>query len=200
MNKQGKSNGNTSINLLINLLPVLLLYSMVLFGFFIHQQLSCEYQFLYPTTFLATYIFFIYLTPKLLQRTNISTAIKPFVVIGFLLANTVSLYFLSSINRESEIRNYIQKNENNLKSFITQYQIYRDDKIVPVLEKDLNICSFFVHNGDYYFKLYTFLGYGYGLIYTDKSELAIPQTSPGGSPIVNWIKIDEHWYYYSYFD
>ena len=59
---------------------------------------------------------------------------------------------------------------------------------------------FFKHSDDNYFKLYTFLGYGYGLIYTDKSELAIPQTSPGGSPIVNWIKIDEHWYYYSYFD
>lgn len=200
MNKQGKSNGNTSINLLINLLPVLLLYGMVFFSFFIHQRLSCGYQLLYPIVFLSTYIYFLNQTPKLLRRTTISNSAKPFLIFGFILINTVSLYKLSSIKRESEIRNYITKNEHQLRRFISNHQNQIDHQRVSETVNGLNVCAFFPHQNNYYFKLYTLLGYGYGIIYADSSTLTKPLTSPGGSPIVNWIKIDEHWYYYSYFD
>jgi hypothetical protein len=162
--------------------------------------LTCDYQILYPIAFLATYFIFLYITPTVLQRTSISSSAKPFLVIGFILANTVILYKLSSINRESEIRNYIAKNEHQLKSVLTKYQNNPDQKGISETANGLNICAFFPHQNNYYFKLYTFLGYGYGIIYTDSSKLTKPLTSPGGSPIVKWIKIDEHWYYYSYFD
>jgi hypothetical protein len=199
MNTQGKSYGIKPTNSLIHLLPLILLYGMVFFSFFIHQQLPCDYQFLYPIVFLSIYIYFLYHTPKLLSRITIPTSTKPFLIFGFILINTVSLYNLSSNNRESEIRNYIKKNEHQLRSFISNHQNHIDLGISETATS-LNICAFFPHQNNYYFKLYTFLGYGYGIIYTDSNTLTKPATSPGGSPIVKWIKIDEHWHYYSYFD
>ena len=200
MKSQSKTNSKISPRMLLLHLPMVILYCMVLFGFYFQIQLPPNFKFFYPVSFLTIYILFIYLTPKLTHRIKVSNTLKPFAVIGFILANTTALYFLSSIKRESEIQNYIANNQDKLKSIIYLQQNPRNEQAINPILKDLNICSFFKHSEDNYLKLYTFLGYGYGLIYTDKSELAIPQTSPGGSPIVNWIKIDEHWYYYSYFD
>lgn len=200
MNTHGKNQRTNLREVLLYLLPLLFLYFLVFFSFNIHQLLTCNYQLLYPIAFLATYFIFLFITPTILQRTSFSSSAKPFLIFGFILANTVSLYKLSSINRESEIRNYITKNEHQLNSVLIKHQNNPDHKGISEIANGLNICAFFPHQNNYYFKLYTFLGYGYGIIYTDSNTLTKPVTSPGGSPIIKWIKLDEHWYYFSYFD
>jgi hypothetical protein len=200
MDRRPKTSFKISHRMLLLHLPMIILYCLVLFGFYFQIQLPPNFKFFYPVSFVTIYILFIYLTPKLIHRMKVSITLIPFATIGFVLANSTALYFLSSIKRESEIQNYIANNQDKLKSVIYLQQNPRTEQVIDPILNELNICSFFKHTEDYYFKLYYFLGYGYGLIYTDKSEMAIPKTSPGGSPIIKWIKIDEHWYYYSYFD
>ena len=64
--------------------------------------------------------------------------------------------------------------------------------------KEMNIRSFNYVNDEYHIGLYAFAGYGYRILYT-KKENVIP-SSPGGSPTENWFKINENWYYYSFWD
>lgn len=184
----------------IRLLTHLFSYIMVLFGFSIQIQLPYELKFLYPTTFITFYLTSTFLISKVIQKIHFSTSTKLLITISFVVANTACLYFLSSIKRESEIQQYISKKQSNLKSIIELHLTPGSENAIAPILKELNIRKFFQHNDDSYFSLYSFLGYGYGIIYTDKNEITKPATSPGGSPIIKWIKIDEHWYYYSYFD
>ncbi len=169
---------------------------MVLFGFFIRENIPFEDHYLFNNVFLAIFVLFLFLAPAMVRRLKM----KRFNAFGFIIVNILLLYFNSSIKRGYEASNYVEKNEKELMTLVDQFQNRGEDSILLAKTKEMNITSFALINGNYDFRLYRFLGYGYGLTYTDSLNLDAPKVTSGGCPIIKWIKVKEHWYYYSYFD
>jgi hypothetical protein len=94
----------------------------------------------------------------------------------------------------------VERNEKELLGLVEHFQNRGGDSTLLAKTNEMNITSFALINGNYDFRLYKFLGYGYGLTYTDNLNLDATKVTSGGSPIIKWIKVKEHWYYYSYFD
>lgn len=169
---------------------------MVLFGFFIREHIPFEYHYLFENVFLVIFVLFIFLAPAMVRRLKL----KYFSAFGFIVVNILLLYFNSSIKREYEITNYVERNEKELLALVNYHKQQGEDSTLLAMKNNLNITLFDFGKGNYDFRLYRFLGYGYGLTYTDSLKLNAPKVTSGGCPIIKWIKVKEHWYYYSYFD
>ena len=176
--------------------PLIILYIMVLFGFFIRENIPFEDHYLFPNVFLGIFVLFLFLAPAMVRKLKM----KRFSAFGFIVVHTLLLYFNSSIKRGYEASNYVEKNEKELLTLVDQFQNRGVDSTLHAKTKEMNITSFALINGNYDFRLYKYLGYGYGLTYTDSVNMGAPNLAPNKSPIIKWIKVKEHWYYYSYFD
>lgn len=169
---------------------------MVLFGFFIRQNIPFEEHFMFPLLFM---VFFVLFLVKVSAMTGF-LKMENFFAVGFFVVNVLLLYFNSSIKRGYEATNYVEKNEKELLTLVDQFQNRGVDSTLLAKTKEMNITSFALINGNYDFRLYKYLGYGYGLTYTDSVIMGVPNLAPNKSPIIKWIKVKDHWYYYSYFD
>lgn len=176
--------------------PLIILYIMVLFGFFIRENIPFEDHYLFPNVFLGFFVLFLFLAPAMVRRLKM----KRFSAFGFIIVNILLLYFNSSIKRGYEASNYVEKNEKELLTLVDQFQNRGVDSTLLAKTKEMNITSFALINGNYDFRLYKYLGYGYGLTFTDSVIMGVPNLAPNKSPIIKWIKVKDHWYYYSYFD
>ncbi|MBK9638149.1 MAG: hypothetical protein IPO63_10160 [Bacteroidetes bacterium] len=185
-----------SLKTLLIFSPLLILYIMVLFGFSLRQNIPFEYHYLFPIVFLLFFVLFLLLAPAMGRRLKM----KPFYTFGFIVVNVLVLYFNSSIKREYEVTSFVEENEKELLNFVQYFQKNGEDSTLLTNMENMSISSMEYGKGNYHFSLYYNLGYGYGLTYTDSLQLATPKVAPNGSPIIKWIKVKEHWYYYSYFD
>ena len=176
--------------------PLIILYLLVLFGFFIRENIPFQYHYLFPVLFMVIFVWF------LIRVSTMTSFLKMegFFAIGFFIVNVLLLYFNSFIKREYEIKSYLEKNEKELLILVDHFQNRGTDSILLSKTNEMNITLFDSSNGNYDFRLYKFLGYGYGLTYTDSVNLEAPKLAPNKSPIIKWIKVKAHWYYYSYFD
>jgi hypothetical protein len=120
----------------------------------------------------------------------------PFV---FVCVNVFALYALSSVNRETEVANYIAAHEKNYLEIIKAYDVNHNNSFIDSALNHVNVCGLYEKDDEYHFGLYAFSGYGYRILFTEKPDMKKP-SSIGGSPVMKWFKIKEHWYYYSYFD
>jgi hypothetical protein len=185
-----------SLKALLLFSPLIILYIMVLFGFFIRENIPFEDHFLFPWLFM---VFFVLFLVKVSAMTGF-LKMENFFAVGFFIVNVLLLYFNSSIKREYEISHYVERNEKELLAMVNHHQQHGEDSTFHAMRADMNITLVEFVKGNYDFRLYRFLGYGYGLTYTDSLNLNAPKTTSGGCPIIKWIKVKEHWYYYSYFD
>lgn len=176
--------------------PLIILYIMVLFGFFIREHIPFEYHILFPLLFMIFFVLF------LIRISTMTSFLKMegFFAVGFFIVNVLLLYFNSSVKREVEITNYVERHEKELLTMVKEHQQHGEGSTLLAMKNDLNITLFELVKGDYHFRLYKFLGYGYGLMYTDSLHLEAPKIAHNSCPIIKWIKVKEHWYYYSYFD
>ena len=196
MNTPPNHTNKFSLKTLLLFSPLIILYIMVLFGFFIRENIPFEYHFLFPVLFMVFFVLF-------LVRVSAMTGflkMENFFAVGFFIVNVLLLYFNSSIKRGYEASNYVEKNEKELLTLVEHFQNHGEDSTLLAMRKDMNITSFDFANGNYHFSLYYDKGYAYGLTYTDSLHLATPEIAYNRSPIIKWIKVKQHWYYYSYFD
>lgn len=185
---------------IVPFLPLLCLYAMVLFAFKLQTFIPLNFHDLYLLTFLLLYIAFLFSTQAMMKcifKTKKDTSLAGVI---FVLLNTVGLFYLSSIHRAGEINRYLADHEKGLTDLIHQMKQTGENEKTGALLQENNIYSVSPSSGNYYLTLYRCLGYGYGLTFTDSIEMKKPVKSPGGSPLVKWMKIKEHWYYYSFFD
>lgn len=172
---------------------------LVYFAFSIHRMLPFSVHFIYPVLVLISIgLFYYYLDLRLKNSTNfyLLNNILPIVTV---IPCILFLYKLSSCHRLAEAQHYLSSHRQELLNIIHTEQEKKDKKAIDALLSKLNISTTIDSREEYHFELYNFIGYGYRLMYTEKSMLTAP-VSPGGSPTVNWYKLEDHWYYYSYFD
>lgn len=110
------------------------------------------------------------------------------------------VYELSSFNRQQVATDYFYKHEKELDELASSMKKgYSKEKLYE-LSFSKNIAGFYSKKDKHAIRIYGFLGYGYGFLYSDSISNAQPHNSPWGSPIVYWYKMKDHWYYFSYLD
>lgn len=179
----------------INLLLVLFFWHR----FFLRLFIPNKFHFGVEILILILISIMVYLAVKVASKLS-TEWLKPFVMLGLITINIAILLFISSLNnREDEVKSFFEKNEQKLTNLVSHYQKNGDDNKFSQLEKELNI--HFTHSSTegYHFSMFRFGGYGYRLFYS-LEEKEIKPKSPGGSPTHKWFRINEHWYYYSYWD
>jgi hypothetical protein len=195
-------NRKSLIGTLSSLLTLTILYILVIFGFSLRLKIPTNLQFIMPISIFILFIVFVLLTIWTVTKLTWPIKIKHYVgyaVIVFLIGNNIILDRVSFCNRKSETQNYLLTNETKIKNLIDYYKGNGEDIKFSVMLKEMNINYFWYNDNEYHLGLYNFFGYGYRIIFTEKANLTYPH-SPGGSPTVQWFKIKDHWYYYSYWD
>jgi len=175
------------------------LYSLVLWGFPIRLPVPPAYHFLYPLMFLLLFTLQCVFAYTLMKRSRFISGYQPLSMLLFISISIFITYSISSIKRESEIRNYFAKNENALNHLAKYYIQYGDDDSVSKMKQAMKIERLWCKQDIFQAKLYTCLGYGYGVLYAEEANMERPDKL-GAIPIKNWLKLKEHWYYYSTFD
>jgi len=215
----GTKGGTTAIKV-VTLLPLrrvggllilsIALYSMVLWGFAIREKMSPEIHYLYPLTFILLFVIQVVVAYRLMKQSRILKSFQPLSILIFISVNIYLLYSISSVKRENEIGNYFLKNENSLNNIAEHFDSYGDDSRTQEMKHEMKIErirheSQLIHRsfkqlpGMINMRLYTCAGYGYGMIYTCDAEIDQPKNL-GGSPVTKWLKLKDHWFYYSIFD
>jgi len=201
MNKKG---------LLLFLLLSIILYSMVFWAFAIREQMPAEFHYFYPLIFIALFLLHNFVANRFIRSFSFLNNLHP---LGSLIFFGLNIYFLlsvSSVKREIEIRNYFSRNERSLINIVDHFDSYGDDTRTLELKQQMNLDRVFrrpeyLHNDRteslnvINMRLYTCAGYGYGILYSCDPEIHQPENL-GGSPVTNWLKLKDHWFYYSIFD
>ncbi|MBU0489267.1 MAG: hypothetical protein KKA07_01745 [Bacteroidetes bacterium] len=191
------------IGLVCSFTILITLYLLSIFGFSLRLKIPTDSQFILSWTIFALFIVFVLLSIRTTIKLTLSRKAKPYVIIAliiFLVGNNIILDRVSFCNRENEVTNYLSQNESKLLNLIGHYQKSGTDKTFYDISRDMNLESFSYINGEYHIGLYSFFGYGYRLLHTEKTDAIKNTKSPEGSPTVKWFKIKEHWYYYSFWD
>ena len=212
--------GETTANKLVALLHLrglrsliilsIVLYGMVMWGFAIREQLSPDNHYLYPLTFIFLFIILVVVAYRLMKQSGFLKSFQPLSILLFISLNIYLLYSVSSVKREKEIRNYFARNELSLTNIVDHFDSYGDDKRTQEmkdamkLERVRHSTEIFRRNkkqppGMINLRMYTCIGYAYGVLYTCDAEIDQPKNL-GGSPVTKWLKLKDHWFYYSIFD
>jgi hypothetical protein len=183
---------------------------MVIWGFAIRKQMAADIHFLYPLMFLILFVIHCVLAYRFMKRSGFIHGFQPLSILIFIVLDMYLLVSVSTIKRENEIRNYFATNEMSLYNIVDHFQSYGDDNKVNEMKREMNIER--VRNDDEMFgyenkspvlmtnvRLYTCVGYAYGFIYACNESIGMPKNLRG-SPVTNWLKLKDHWYYYSIFD
>lgn len=154
-----------------------------------------------------------FLTISIVLKFEIKKFLKPLIIISFLTIIVLLLTFFNTSSRKTEISNYFVKNESSPQIIVDYYKIHviqngekMDNNLNELMDKlSVRGCgrNFNINNVNYnkiiFLKMFDFIGYGYGIAYTDENNMK----SPGVyhmSPMVEWYKIKDNWYYFAYFD
>jgi len=172
---------------------------IVYYGFDIRLKLLHKFHYLIPIVLIIIRNLLIALTIIVGIRLKTNIAVKILFIMGFIIGSTVLLYHTSSINRETEVLNYLLKSEKSFLRVINNDNTTSNMKMDPTLKREMNIRTFKYYQNEYHFGLYGFMGYGYRIMYT-KKKLVYPPGLPTSSPTVKWHQIKENWYYYSFWD
>lgn len=196
--------------LILFLLVSITIYSMVFWAFVIREHIPAKFHYLYPLIFIFLFVLHNVVANWLIKNFPLLRNIHP---LGSLLFFGINIYFLlsvSSVKRENEIRNYFSRNEHSLANIVHHFDSYGDDVRMQELKQEMKLERVFrraeyLHNDKKDFlnvinmRLYTCAGYGYGVLYSCDPEINQPENL-GGSPVTNWMKLKDHWFYYSIFD
>jgi hypothetical protein len=188
----------------------LILYCMVLWAFAIRELMPAGYHYFYPITFIFLFIIQIFVAYKLMDQIRFVKSFQPLSILLFISLNIYVLNSISSIKRESEIRNYFAKNELSLANIVDHFDSYGDDNRTQEMKDAMNLervrlsTEMFSHDDKQIsrminLRMYTCVGYAYGVLYTCDEEIERPKNL-GGSPVTKWLKLKDHWFYYSIFD
>ena len=192
------------------LLLSIALLGMVLWGFAIREQMAPNKHYLYPLTFLILFIIQCILAYRIMKRSRIIHGFQPLIILLFIILNMYVLVKVSSLKRENEIRNYFAKNEDSLYNIADHFLSYGDDSQIQEMKHAMRL-ERVRHTGEAFrrdkkssevmvnLRMYTCAGYGYGVIYTCEEEIDRPKNLEA-SPVTNWLKLKDHWFYYSIFD
>jgi hypothetical protein len=186
------------------------LIGMVMWGFAIREQMDPANHYLYPVSFLILFIIQCILAYRLMKRSRIVHGFQPLPILAFIILDLYLLVSVSTLKRENEIRNYFAKHENALNKFVDHFQSFGDDTRIHEMKEEMKIervrhASELLHVEDkkpvvtFNLRMYTCLGYGYGVLYACEDEIEQPKNL-GGSPVTKWMKLKDHWFYYSIFD
>ena len=175
------------------------LYCLLFWGFAIRLWLPAGYHFLFPLAVVLFFLSFLFFAVQTVRSFQLPSAVTPLLTIGIVVLNFYTFTSLSSVRRESEIKNYFSKNETALTDLVHHFGTNGNDETATVMMRALNLERFEFRENKFQARLYTCFGYGYGIICADNSEIANPGKL-GGSPVTSWIKIKDNWYYYSIFD
>lgn len=180
-----------------------------------------ELRLFFPTR-LHRYIHFIILLLFMLNfsltilvtlRLHIKNFFKPFIVILFTLGLIIVLNNSYHSSRKTEMFQFVVKNENNLKKIVDLHKEYEinnfqnADTTLLSLQRLVNIrlCTrnYKYNCKDYkdilFLNMFVLAGYGYGVAYSDVSNPVSPR-SYHMSPMVEWYRIKDNWFYFEYFD
>ncbi len=179
---------------------VILLILYVIFAFQIRTIFRAELIVFLDLIFICLFIFFAY-SFRIYLRTVVSSVPMRFGIIIFTIFLMIFiLYRLSSFNRREAASNYFKKHENEFNEIVNCSGSGCDKEQLKNLSVTKDVVNIYKKKNLHVIKLYGFIGYGYGYIYSDSLTIVQPANSPGGSPIVKWYKVKDHWYYYSFFD
>lgn len=180
------------------LVIALLLY--VIFAFQIRIFISEDLHFLSDLLFLAGLYRLIALVRKSLRPVVPNREVRFFVGVVLISLVVFFIYELSSFNRQQEASDYFNKHEKELNQLaLSMKKGYSKERLYE-LPISNDVAGFFSKKDKHIIKLYEFVSYGYGYIYSDSISITKPHNSPGGSPVVDWYRMNNHWYYFSYFD
>jgi hypothetical protein len=175
------------------------------FAFDIHRFLPLRIQWLCSLSLILLFFVLAWLIAKIYYNAAKTMIFKTHVVsgpLGFIIALAFMLMLtqVSSIRRETEVARFLKINESRLKEVIESNRHSEIDplKITQILA-DLNVRLIKGRNDSYHFELYSFLGYGYRIVFTEDLKMEVPK-SPGGSPTLKWHNVKQNWFYYSYLD
>lgn len=169
---------------------------MVYFAFDVHRVLPINWQWFYASMIIVLFIFlfqgvwglFFYSVRDPLLKGMLTISITSICMLGW--------YQISSMNRKSEALSFLLLNNRKLKEVIVSE---KNGKNVSQVLNNLNIRLIKGKDQDYHFELYSFLGYGYRILFTEDAQMEKPR-SPGGSPTLMSYRLKPNWFYYSYFD
>jgi hypothetical protein len=181
----------------------IILFLLFLYRFYLRLLVSTNFHYMVHLIIALIICFDIYLVIIIAIRLKITYQLRPFVIIAFIGLST--LLFSRLNNRKNEIIYYYNKNKKNLTTIIQHDTILGShspksyDTFFMTTYKDLNLRCYYKDKDITYLNLFGFISYGYGLAYTTKD---FPK-GPGSyrmCPIVDWYRIKDNWYYFSYLD
>lgn len=175
------------------------LIGLEFWGFEIREQMPHAYHYLYPVTFLVLFIVQCVFAYVLMKGSRLINGFQPLSILLFVSLDIYLLFSISSINRENEIRNYFARHETELDRIAFDYLNFCNDQELIEMKEAMNLERVFYREDLFQVRLYTCLGYGYGVLYSGSPDIESPEKL-GGSPVSKWLKLKDHWYYYSIFD
>ncbi|MBK9317507.1 MAG: hypothetical protein IPM91_00840 [Bacteroidetes bacterium] len=76
-----------------------------------------------------------------------------FFAVGFFIVNVLLLYFNSSVKREVEITNYVERHEKELLTMVKEHQQHGEGSTLLAMKNDLNITLFELVKGRLSFQI-----------------------------------------------
>jgi hypothetical protein len=178
---------------------------MLYFSFEVHHFLPLRIQWLYGVFVIIMFLLLFQTTTRLFYIKIKSPVFKSYLFSGIcslavIVILFIGLWQIGSINRQWKVTRFLQQHEQKLTEVVNSVRFGNDHsaKVNQVLD-ELNVRLINGPDGSCHFELYSFLGYGYRILFTRNQRLRIP-ISPGGSPTVTWFNLKKNWFYYSYFD
>jgi Ca2+/Na+ antiporter len=180
----------------ISLILFLALMAMVYFAFGIHRIIPIGFQWIYIIVLLTLMVILFLGIVRLFNGTTKFVEINGIVAMLVMATVLIGLYQLSSIRREAEARSFLERNELELKNVVESKKNVemKMDEFFPGVNTLLIKAK-----DNYHFELYRFLGYGYGIMFSETKSLEKPGVIRM-SPTRQWYKLEDNWYYYSYWD
>ncbi len=169
---------------------------------------STEFIILFLILFLVEFLLVVFLFASL----KIKGILIPFIAIGSIVLITYLLQLFDNNKRKEEVVAFLDKNEKNLIRLVELYKQDEAGKFEFTNTERIGLADslhvFITRNYEYNNKnhddfvminMYRFFGYGDGVAYSDLPDLT-EQHSYHMSPMVEWQKIKDNWYYFAYND
>lgn len=195
--------------ILLFVITTVTLILMFYFKFEIRRLVSTNLHFYTHILIFVLFSVNIYLSILIGIKLKIKNFLKPIIIIGYVIVFVYTLTHIYSSQRKVEMTNFLIKNENKLQKIVELFLNNNSysDGLLHSLHKEVNIGSCTCNwdkNGNaskniVFLPMFVFLGYGYGIAYSEKYETQKP-SSYHMSPMRDWYRIKDNWFYYEYND
>ena len=192
------TSNNKNIIWLSSITVCLLLY--VVFAFQIRNLIRPTWHVLADLFFLFMLILFVRYTRKCARIFIVSSEIRAITILLFVGVSFYLLAQVSSFNRQSAASHFVENNEEDLLRLVREFSTKDQNPQYIRNCLDEHMLRVTCKDDRYELLMYRFLGYGYGIIYSDSVKIEKPWENIGGRPIVKWFPLKDHWYYYSFLD